>query len=496
MSMLTAEETAKLLNLVSHPIRVNIVKILKAESRSFSDLMKYLSLESTSKLSFHLEKLSTLVKKDEGGYYELTPMGYRVNNLLVAFERDELITAESTALKMDSSRLITGEKLQVGVFTLNDYFNKAKKRSEEYLTTGDSFLRVIWINLAFIVVIAAEITFFTLFPLLSIPLIILPFLPLVYGTGYLFLVLPAISFWLHTYICQKRGESFRTLFLYSFTYLIFYVLMVTLLALLLISISRVFFPQEGFTLDILKDLVYTFIFSEIKVVFLYEEYLLESTSGFLILWFFLLVFWSIVYGIFLILLYVVSPYLKLKWPLPENKSTKQQSTSLRYIKNTFWIVTTISCCLSILLNYKMLYELRGPVEVFFSPAGVVFPLIIQIFPLFSVVSVTVFLYVVHGKYDAFSGEKSLKMVLILVLLVIIEPLIVVLIATTDYFAFQNTGLYGSIDLYLYSKILMGIFQLLGLGSFTLLVLELINKQKRFEKRIHSKAAEKLKTLEY
>ncbi|MHA2299146.1 MAG: DUF7347 domain-containing protein, partial [Candidatus Hodarchaeales archaeon] len=76
------EDSINVINLLNHPLRV----------RSFTDLMTHLSLESSSKLSFHLDKLSLLVEKTDRGYYDLTSKGLRAHSLLVAFEKDELVS--------------------------------------------------------------------------------------------------------------------------------------------------------------------------------------------------------------------------------------------------------------------------------------------------------------------------------------------------------------------------------------------------------------------
>ncbi|MHA2334389.1 MAG: DUF7347 domain-containing protein [Candidatus Hodarchaeales archaeon] len=64
------EDSINVINLLNHPLRVDILKLVHAESRSFTDLMTHLSLESSSKLSFHLDKLSLLVEKTDRGYYD------------------------------------------------------------------------------------------------------------------------------------------------------------------------------------------------------------------------------------------------------------------------------------------------------------------------------------------------------------------------------------------------------------------------------------------
>lgn len=85
-----AEDLAKLLSLVANPIRVEIIKSLDNKPLSFSELLVELSLKSTSKLSFHLEKLSSLIRKNNEGIYELTSLGENISSLLLRLENDEI----------------------------------------------------------------------------------------------------------------------------------------------------------------------------------------------------------------------------------------------------------------------------------------------------------------------------------------------------------------------------------------------------------------------
>ena len=83
-------ETSELLNIMAHQVRLGILKLLWERPRTFSDLMKELYLESTSKLSFHLNKMEKLVEKRENGVYELTDLGFEAYNIIQAYENNEL----------------------------------------------------------------------------------------------------------------------------------------------------------------------------------------------------------------------------------------------------------------------------------------------------------------------------------------------------------------------------------------------------------------------
>jgi hypothetical protein len=85
-----SHELTKVINLVNHPIRIKILTFLFMESLSYSDLLKKLELESTGKFSFHLDKLSPLIHKDENGNYELSEAGIHIHSLVESLESEAL----------------------------------------------------------------------------------------------------------------------------------------------------------------------------------------------------------------------------------------------------------------------------------------------------------------------------------------------------------------------------------------------------------------------
>ncbi|MHA1972300.1 MAG: ArsR/SmtB family transcription factor [Candidatus Hodarchaeales archaeon] len=85
------EEITDILPLINHPIRVDIIKLIHSEPQSFTDLLRHLSIESTSKLSFHLNKLDKLLSKNENNEYQLNDLGKKTYNLILAFEEEKLI---------------------------------------------------------------------------------------------------------------------------------------------------------------------------------------------------------------------------------------------------------------------------------------------------------------------------------------------------------------------------------------------------------------------
>ncbi|MHA1450617.1 MAG: winged helix-turn-helix domain-containing protein [Candidatus Hodarchaeales archaeon] len=84
------DKITDVLPLINHPIRVDIIKLLYSEPKSFTDLLKYLSISSTSKLSFHLNKLENIVIKNDEGVYMLSDLGKKTYRLLISFENEKL----------------------------------------------------------------------------------------------------------------------------------------------------------------------------------------------------------------------------------------------------------------------------------------------------------------------------------------------------------------------------------------------------------------------
>ena len=66
---------AELFEAMGHPNRIRILKALSDTPLGFSELKRTLSMESSGLLSFHLQKLSNLVKTTSEGAYALTDEG-------------------------------------------------------------------------------------------------------------------------------------------------------------------------------------------------------------------------------------------------------------------------------------------------------------------------------------------------------------------------------------------------------------------------------------
>lgn len=72
----------ELFEALGHPLRVKIIEALNASPLGFADLKRKVSIESSGHLSFHLNKLSNLVRIDSEGNYSLTDDGREALRLL------------------------------------------------------------------------------------------------------------------------------------------------------------------------------------------------------------------------------------------------------------------------------------------------------------------------------------------------------------------------------------------------------------------------------
>ncbi|RLI43893.1 hypothetical protein DRO69_08615 [Candidatus Bathyarchaeota archaeon] len=61
---------------VSHPLRVEIVKLLAKGPRRFADIKRELRIKSSGLLDFHLKKLDNLISINKDGFYVLNEKGF------------------------------------------------------------------------------------------------------------------------------------------------------------------------------------------------------------------------------------------------------------------------------------------------------------------------------------------------------------------------------------------------------------------------------------
>ena len=92
-------------SILSHELRKNLLQLLEREGYlQYTDLMEKLGIDKTGKLNFHLNKLGSLIEKDEKFYY-LTEDGKRIlkilnlnNRILSGEDIDEYFDRKDTSL--------------------------------------------------------------------------------------------------------------------------------------------------------------------------------------------------------------------------------------------------------------------------------------------------------------------------------------------------------------------------------------------------------------
>jgi len=131
---------------LSHPIRVQILLILAdhgINGSQFTDISRELQIESSSKLSFHLEKLAELINQDDTGRYYLNEKGK------TAISAIHMLGVEGTD-QNETSTPITSTNLKVES-TDQDQYNLVNERP------SPSFAMIFAIGLLFQLFIAIGI---------------------------------------------------------------------------------------------------------------------------------------------------------------------------------------------------------------------------------------------------------------------------------------------------------------------------------------------------
>ncbi|MEM3627114.1 MAG: helix-turn-helix domain-containing protein [Candidatus Bathyarchaeia archaeon] len=66
----------------SHPLRIEIIKVLARKPMRFTDIKRELKIDSSGLLDFHLKKLDDLITVDKEGSYVLTEKGFAALQLV------------------------------------------------------------------------------------------------------------------------------------------------------------------------------------------------------------------------------------------------------------------------------------------------------------------------------------------------------------------------------------------------------------------------------
>ena len=72
---------------ISHPMRINILKVLAKNPMGFSELKRTFNISSSGQLDFHLKKLDDLIMVNENGNYDLTETGYSALRMIKLIQR-------------------------------------------------------------------------------------------------------------------------------------------------------------------------------------------------------------------------------------------------------------------------------------------------------------------------------------------------------------------------------------------------------------------------
>jgi len=72
---------------VSHPLRIEIIKVLAKGPRRFADIKRELKIDSGGLLDFHLKKLDNLISINNEGFYVLTEKGFAALQAIEALSK-------------------------------------------------------------------------------------------------------------------------------------------------------------------------------------------------------------------------------------------------------------------------------------------------------------------------------------------------------------------------------------------------------------------------
>lgn len=84
MKIISIPSEEVILNALNHEIRREILRLLKDNTMSYTELLDHFAI-SSGKLNYHIKLLSGFIEKDEEGNYCSTDLGVRVLNLLNQF---------------------------------------------------------------------------------------------------------------------------------------------------------------------------------------------------------------------------------------------------------------------------------------------------------------------------------------------------------------------------------------------------------------------------
>ena len=114
----------ELFEAVSHPMRIEIIKKLAEKPLCFADLKRYLKIDSSGLLDFHLKKLDDLITINDEGNYTLTDRGFAVLN---------------TAIGKEIARQVN---LGSNIMPASSFINKPDSIAQSVIERADGFAQV------------------------------------------------------------------------------------------------------------------------------------------------------------------------------------------------------------------------------------------------------------------------------------------------------------------------------------------------------------------
>ncbi|MFX0087853.1 MAG: ArsR family transcriptional regulator [Candidatus Hodarchaeota archaeon] len=428
-----SESLAKLLSLVANPIRVEIIKFLDNEPRTFSEILTKLSLESTSKLSFHLEKLSALVTKNNKGLYELTSLGQKIYVLLLKFEHNEIHLANNN---------------NGGTIVL-----KNASPSHIQLKFRNDFLMI----LGFTIVIGLMIvSLIIISPFLSLNLDLLTPLLLI-----ITLIFPSIYLGYYMLLLKKNMASLRTIFFNSFSLLVFCIFTMSLAFTLL---EIVFWGYQ----EPLAKLLAALLFNE----FFYTEIVFIRPN--LTMSFLIFIWMASYFFVFGIASFLVN---HLPTKNEDQIDTPQLGKTFSNINQiTVWIIIIPTFSVLSIISSNLKYNITTH---YFDSPGSILPSTGQIFPsfthLFPIIPAILILMAILFKYQLnYFSEISIDRILLCICL--FGPIILFSVAILDSFMLISSAemddptMIFKIITFIISKGLLGLAQFVSLIAYSLLVL--------------------------
>ncbi|MHA1977960.1 MAG: DUF7347 domain-containing protein [Candidatus Hodarchaeales archaeon] len=459
-----SRNTAKLLTNVSHPIRINIIRILHATPKSFSEILKLLSLESTSKLSFHLESLAPLIEKDKDANYVLTPQGVSIHSFLDSVEFDSII-----------ANIVP--KLEIA---------PKEEKTEQKVTVLSQLYRLpLFFHLSLLIILA--LLYYGLLVMQNFDF--LSFLePFAQALFVILFLLPISFFMHHLHYCLRNRRSFTFLTLGMFSYVIFYPLCLLFLEQFHYLLKALLnFPEWSVSYDyITQSVVYSEwfyypgnleeILSEFGKTILFNDYIhdirviqalnLPRT-----------IFWLVICCFFLLFISSISILVKWSWGSSPRHSSTLLSDKLRFIEDgRLWgILIAIYFVLSVF--FFKLFDITTQDELpqaLFSFSEYLLPSYMHLFPLFPSLLISLLIFYSNLSEDMPSRTKKQT----LIFMIMFAPIIYWGLSIMDYLHLSTLTSSTISFNYLLSHLITGCTQLLALTGLAVLQMNLGRRIRR------------------